>query len=140
MSGFTLATIRAAIGDQLRANLAEEINVDVDGAGMPAPVVRLQMDRVPDYFGTYGPDGVAFCRFRLVLDPGGVDQSAVMRLDRMLNVGQGNGSSVIDALMVDQSFGGAVSGFTYEPGDYDPVDVLAELFIEFIAMKQGANV
>jgi hypothetical protein len=140
MAGFSLATVRAAIGNQLRENLAEEVNVDVDGAGMSAPVVRLQMDRVPDYFGTYGPDGVAFCRFRVVLDPGGVDQSAVIRLDRMLDVGQGNGSSVIDALMVDQSFGGAVSGFTYEPGEYDADNVVAELFIEFIAMKQGANV
>ena len=140
MSGFTLEEIREAIGAQLRENLDEETNVDIDGAGMPAPVVRLFMDQVPDYEGTFGPNGVCRCRFRLVIDPAGSDQSAVRRMDRYLSVGMGNGSSVIDALRVDQSFGGAVSGFTYEPGEYDPENVVAELILTFIAMKQGAEV
>ena len=137
---FTLSAVREAIGAQLRANLTNETNVDVDGAGMPAPVIRLVMDAPPDYFGTFGPDGVCECRFRLEIDPAGVDQSAVIRLDDYLSVGTGNGSSVIDALKADQSFGGAVSGMKYEPGEYDPINVTADLVLTFIAMKQGANV
>lgn len=136
----TLSTIRQAIGAQLRANLDRQINIDVDGEGKPAPVVRLEMATVPNYEGTFGPDGIAFCRFRLVIDPGGVDQSAVRRLDDFLSVGTGNGSSVIDALRADQTFGGITQGFRYEPGDYDAENVAAEMFIEFIAKKQGANV
>ena len=137
---FKLSTVREAIGAQLLANLDRETNVDIDGEGMPAPVVRLVMDAPPNYFGTFGPDGVCECRFRLEIDPAGVDQSAVIRLDDYLSVGTGNGSSVIDALKADQSFGGAVSGMRYEPGEYDSANVTADLLLTFIAMKQGAEV
>lgn len=137
---FTLSTVREAIGAQLRANLDRETNVDIDGAGMPAPVVRLVMATPPDYFGTFGPDGVCYCEFRLEIDPAGVDQSAVIRLDDYLSVGTSNGSSVIDALKADPTFGGTVSGMKYVPGEYDSANVTADLLLTFIAMKQGANV
>lgn len=137
---FTLSTIRAAIGDQLRANLDRQINVDVDGSGAPAPVVRFELVETPNYRGTFGPNGVAFVRARFVLDPAGVDQSAVRRLDDLLSVGTGNRSSVWDAIHADQSFGGTVQGLLVEPGEYDPINVTAELAVEFIALKQGANV
>jgi hypothetical protein len=141
MSGFKLATIRSAIKAQLEANLERQTNVYAYPVPRPvAPYVALVMDQVPDYEGTFGPDGVCMCRFRLVIDPGGADDSSVMRLDDFLSVGTGNGSSVIDALRSDQTFGGAISGFTYEPGEYDAVNVTAELILTFIAMKQGAEV
>lgn len=137
---FTLESVREAIKAQLVEQLDEETNVYAYGEGDQTPCVRLFMDQVPDYEGTFGPNGVCRCRFRLVIDPGGVDESAVRRLDRYLSVGVGNGSSVIDALRSDSSFGGAVSSFTYEPGEYDPQNVVAELILTFIAMKQGAEV
>jgi len=137
---FTLSVIRTAIYDQLRANLDREVNVDVDGQGMPAPRVVLELDDPPAYFGTFGANGVARVRMRLTIDPGGVDQSAVIRLDDLLSVGTGNNSSVIDALMVDQTFGGVLQGFEFEPDEYDPDNVTASFILNFIALKQGANV
>lgn len=48
MAGFTLSTIRAAIGAQLAANIDKGTNIDVDGKGSPAPAVRLVMDETPN--------------------------------------------------------------------------------------------
>lgn len=140
MAGFTLSTIRAAIGAQLAANIDKGTNIDVDGKGSPAPAVRLVMDATPDFFGTFGPDGVCRCRFRLRIDPAGNDQAAVRRLDQYLSVGTGNSWSVVDALKVDDTFGGAVSGLEVAPGDYDAENVTADLLLTFIAMKQNAEV
>lgn len=137
---FTLSVIRQAIKAQLEANISREVNIDTDGEGKPAPVVRFELVETPNYRGTFGPDGVAFVRARFVLDPAGVDQSAVCRLDDLLSVGTGNGSSVWDAIHADQSFGGTVQGLIVEPGEYDATSVTAELVVEFIALKQGANV
>ncbi len=136
----TLSTIRAAIKAQLEANLDRQTNVDVDGAGMPAPVIRFELVNTPNYWGTFGPDGIAFIEARFVIDPAGADQSAVRRLDEYLSVGTGNGSSLIDAIHTDVTFGGTVQGLTMEPGDYDAENVTAELLVSFIAKKQGAEV
>lgn len=140
MAGFTLSTIRAAIGAQLAANIDKGTNIDVDGKRSPAPAVRLVMDETPNFFGTFGPDGVCRCRFRLTIDPAGNDQAAVRRLDQYLSVGTGNSWSVVDALKVDDTFGGAVSGLEVAPGDYDAENVTADLLLTFIAMKQNAEV
>jgi hypothetical protein len=122
----TLSTIREAIGAQLRANLDTEINVDVDGAGMPAPVIRLELDEPPRYTDTFGPPlQLESVRFQLIIDPAGADQSAVQRLDRFMSSGTGNGDSVIDALETDHTFSGAAQGFDLEPRLYDPINVVA---------------
>jgi hypothetical protein len=62
------------------------------------------------------------------------------RLDQYLSVGTGNSWSVVDALKVDDTFGGAVSGLEVAPGDYDAENVTADLLLTFIAMKQNAEV
>ena len=122
----TLSTIREAIGAQLRANLSREINVDVDGAGSPAPVIRLELDVPPTYYESFGPPRqLQSVTFLVSLDPAGADQSAVRRLDDFLSSGTGNGSSVIDALDTDPTFGGVAMQFDYEPRDYDSINVTA---------------
>jgi hypothetical protein len=138
----TLSTIREAIGAQLRANLDTEINVDVDGAGLPAPVIRLELQSNDpiDYWLTMTGNGVSEVRFDLVVDVANVDQSSVKRLDRYLSVGDGNGDSVIDALMADTSLGGVVdtlhiSGVSI----YDVTNVTATLPLRVVCHKQGAN-
>jgi hypothetical protein len=136
---FTLSTIRAAIKAQLTTNIGGEINVDVDGAGMPAPVIRFELTESPNYWGTFGPNGMCSVAGRFLIDPAGVDQSAVLRLDEFLSVGTGNGSSLVDAIYADVTFGNTISTLTIEPGDYDADNVTAELLVTFIAMKQGAN-
>jgi hypothetical protein len=140
----TLSTIREAIGAQLRANLTggpqRQVNIDEFGDGKPAPVIRLELASTPNYWGTYGPEGIAYIEARLVIDTANVDGGAIRRLDDYLSVGTGNGESVVDALMVDQSFGGTVQGFKIQPGDYDADNATAELLLSFIAKKQGAEV
>ena len=56
------------------------------------------------------------------------------------SVGTGNSWSVVDALKVDDTFGGAVSGLEVAPGDYDAENVTADLLLTLIAMKQNAEV
>jgi hypothetical protein len=138
----TLSTIRAAIGDQLRANLDREINVDVDGEGKPAPVVRLELDTSDpiDYWLSFGSAGITEVRFALVVDPAGVDQSSVRRLDEFLSVGTGNDSSIIDALLADKTLGGVVETLHVAGvSEYDPEAVTAVLPLRVVCRKQGAN-
>ena len=139
----TLSTIRAAIKAQLEANIDREINVDVDGAGMPAPVISLQLQPSDpiDYWVTMNGvgNGVAEVRFDLVVDPAGADQSAVRRLDEFLSVGTGNGSSVVDALMADKTLGDAVETVVLlGVSEYDPINVTATLPLRVVCRKQGA--
>lgn len=141
----TLSAIREAIGAQLRANLTREINVDVDGAGMPAPVIRLELapsDPI-DYWltmnGSTG-NGVAEVRFDLVVDVANVDQSAVQRLDDFLSVGTGNGSSIIDALLSDKTLGGVVETVHVSGvSEYDAINVTATLPLRVVCRKSGAE-
>ena len=77
-------------------------------------------------------------RGEIVFDP--IQEAAVRRLDQYLSVGTGNSWSVVDALKVDDTFGGAVSGLEVAPGDYDAENVTADLLLTFIAMKQNAEV
>ncbi len=139
---FTLSTIRAAIKKQLDANLkGREQQVDVDGSGSGFPRITFELTRTPNYWGTFGPDGVCFVEARFLIEPGASDRpSGIKVLDEYLSVGTGNGSSLVDAIHTDPTFGGTVQGLTMEPGEYDADNVTAELLVEFIAMKQGAEV
>lgn len=138
----TLSTIRAAIRAQLEANIAREVNIDVDGEGKPAPVIRLELapsDPI-DYWVTFGSSGISAVRFELIVDPAGVDQSAVRRLDDFLSVGTGNGSSVMDAVYVDPTFGGVLTaGTVCNLLAYDAVNVSATFALEVHVAKQGAE-
>lgn len=136
---FTLSTIRAAIGDQLRANLDRQTTVDEHNVSEALPRVSLVLDETPSYFLSFGPSGIASVRFSVLIVPGGVDKSAVMRLDDYLSVGTGNGSSVIDALKSDPTFGGVAETFEVEPGEYDAAGIVAELLVTVHVRKQGAQ-
>ena len=138
----TLSTIRAAIGAQLRANIDREVNIDVDGEGKPAPVVRVELQASDpiDYWLTMTGNGIAEVRFDLVVDVANVDQSAVRRLDDFLSVGTGNNSSIIDALLVDKTLGGVVETIHVSGvSEYDAVNVTATLPLQVVCRKQGAN-
>lgn len=141
----TLIDICEAVGAQLRLNLTREINVDVDGEGLSAPVVRVELQPSDpiDYWltmnGSTG-NGVAEVRFDLTVDAAGVDQSAVRRLYDYLSVGTGNGSSVIDALLADKTLGGVVETIHVSGvSEYDPINVTATLPLRVVCRKQGAN-
>jgi hypothetical protein len=123
----TLSTIREAIGAQLRANLEKQTNVYVYDEGSDFPSVSLTLDAPPVYYESFGPPRqLQSVTFLVTVAPGGSERkSAVITLDRYLSSGTGNGSSVIDALDTDPTFGGVLMGFDYEPRDYDPINVTA---------------
>jgi hypothetical protein len=123
----TLSTIREAIGAQLRANLHRETNVYVYDEGSALPSVSLTLDVPPTYYESFGPPRqLQSVTFLVTVTPGASERkSAVSALDNYLSSGTGNGSSVIDALDADPTFGGVAMQFDYEPRDYDPVNVTA---------------
>ena len=139
MAAFTLSTIRAAVKAQLVANLEREINVDVDGKGMPLPRIVFELTETPNYWETFGTDGLCSVAARFLIEPAGTDQSAVRRLDDFLSVGTSNGSSVLDAIYSDVTFGGSIDALTVAPGAYNAEAVTAELLVRFVVRKQGAN-
>ena len=125
----TLSAIRAAIGTQLRANIDREVNVDVDGKESPPPVVRLVLDSTPEYYTSMGSTnvGLSSVRFRLEIEPGNADQSAVQRLDDLLSIGSTNCSSVIGALFAGDTLADDGYSIDVAPGPYDYTPQIGEL-------------
>jgi hypothetical protein len=123
----TLSDIREAIGAQLRANLEKQTNVYVYDEGSDVPSVSLTLDAPPIYYESFGPPRqLEAVTFLVTVTPGASDRkSAVITLDKYMSSGTGNGSSVIDALDADPTFGGVVMSFDYEPREYDPLTVTA---------------
>ena len=144
MSGLTVAEIREALAAQLQGLLTVDglqVNVRVRGEWREPPSITIQLAGPPDYWVSMGAAGVSRIRFNLVIDPAGVDESAVDRLDQYLSAGTGNNSSVIDAVMSDKTLGGLVDNCTLmDGGGYDAVNIRATLLVEILARKIGANV
>lgn len=145
----TLSDIRAAIEAQLANNIDKQLNIDTDGRGKAAPEsikVQLQQSDPIDYWVTMSPDGaevggVSVVRFDIFANPANNDRSAVARLDALLSVGTGNGSSIIDALMADKTLGTTFIETIRVTGvsEYDAINVTATLPLEVVCRKQGAN-
>ena len=142
----TLSTIREAIETKLNANLAggpqRQVTIDAHGDGAPAPVIRLELQQSDpiDYWLTMTGNGVAEVRFDLIVDVANVDQSSVIRLDKYLSVGTGNGASIIDALMADKTLGGVVETIHVSGvSEYDAINVTATLPLRVVCRKSGAE-
>ena len=135
MAGLTIGDIRRALHAQLRANLDKQTNVDASGVGMALPCIRIVLDAPPKYTASYG--GLATVPFVLVIEPAGVDESSVARLDEYLSAGLGNNSSVVDALRVDRTLGGAAMDVQVTGRSYDPVNVTAELEVVVYVRKNA---
>lgn len=141
VSGFTLSAIRKAIKAQLLVKIeGRQVNVYEYPVGKPvAPYIELIMAQTPDYYMSFGASGIASVQFLVRIVPGNVDESAAIRLDDLLSIGVGNQASVIDALKSDPTFGGVANTFEVEPGEYDAVNVTADLVVTIHVSKQGAN-
>lgn len=145
MAGFTLEQVFEAIGDQLRANLNGDFQIAVDPFDESTTVPRVALDLEAgdpiDWFGTFGPTGLAAVRIVVRLYPAGnVGGTDLRQLLQMLSVGTGNGNSVIDALMADKTLGGTASAFTVQRHRYDPERREYEIPLEVHINKQGAIV
>lgn len=141
MSGLTLSDIREAMKAQLVATLDRETNVYAYAEGEVTPYITFELapsDPI-DYFVTMTGNGLGSVQFVLRINPGNVDGEAVRRLDDYLSVGQGNGSSIVDALMADTSLGGAVATLTIDTINYFADIVEAELYVTVTLNRVGAN-
>lgn len=136
---FNLTAIRKAIKAQLTEQLAREVNVDTENEGLDVPLVRFEVTSSPDYWGSFGPNGACMVRGRFTVVADGDDQSSTIRLDDFMSAGVGNDSSLIDAIYVDPTFGGVIETLTVEPGVYSESDGTAELLVELVCRKQGAE-
>lgn len=141
MAGFTLADIRAAIKAQLVVNLDDETNVYAYAEGTSTPYIAIELSPSDpiDYFATMTGNGLARVDFTLRVNPGNADESAVRRLDEYLSVGTGNGSSVVDALMADESLGGVVATLQIQSVNYFADIVEAEIAVSVSLNRVGAN-
>jgi hypothetical protein len=134
MAGLTIGDIRTALHDQLRGYLDRETNIEDAGQDKPFPRIRIVLAGSPTYTTSYG--GLAVVPFRLIIEPAGVDESAVRRLDDYLSAGLGNNSSVVDALRLKGGDLAAVAQIVeIEPGDYDAETVSAELLVTVHVLK-----
>ena len=131
---FTLADIRTALKAQLEANLSgREQNIDVYNENMPPPSIVASLVETPTYTGSYS--AVALAKFVLTIRPGGTDGSAVARLDSYLDTGQGNNSSVVDALRGAGRLKDLALYVAIEPGAYDQENVTADLNVTIAVNK-----
>lgn len=140
MAGFTIGELREALAAQLRANIDRSVNVRAYPPASPSPsiLIELEGDAV-DYWMTYGAAGVGTVRFLVTVDPSGTDaESSARRLDEFLSVGTGNGSSFIDAVLVDKSLG--LDGVTcnIRSAEVDSVELTAQFVVEVHVNKVGA--
>ena len=144
---FDIQAIRRALAAQIRANIADDIDVYAypnEGPTMASITVYPAAGDYVSYFKTMGSNGQADLVFRLKIEVGSNEiESIEMRLDRMLGSGSGNTSSVIDAILVDHTLGGTVSS-VFVPsavmGDPDVDPGVAWIPVEIILSKQNAQV
>ena len=119
--GLTLSMIREALAKQIKDNVSRECNVKAyrvgGNPGYPLITIAPQLDYLDYWLTSTDATGnrVSQARFTIIVQPGKpgedglADESARRRLDDFLSVGQGNGSSIADAVMRDVSLGGVVA-------------------------------
>jgi hypothetical protein len=142
MSGLTLATIREALATTIRNGVNRQVTVTAYPADVPPPAITIEPDSgdYVDYWLSFAGAGLAAVRFALVVEPGGNDpKSAAIALDDFLSAGQGNGSSVIDAVMADRTLGLAGCDCVITAAEVDAATITARLSVTVHISKIGAN-
>lgn len=146
--GVVYDTIVRALAAQVAAGVDRQTNVKPypDGSWNP-PQITVHTDPSPtfDYWGTFGPNGLATLFLRLKIEVAAVDiESVCIKVADYLSVGTGNNSSVIDAVHADRSLGGVVgenacAALTAE-WDTDTAPGVAWVPVQILLTKQNAEV
>lgn len=143
MAGLTLSTIREAIAAQIVGYTQRAVNAKayrVGGTPTRQVVIEPDVGDYIDYWVTQGgPVGLARVRLVIVVEADNADESARRRLDDFLSVGQGNGSSIVDAVMSDPTLGGLVDTCHIRSAQVNDNLVVARLGIEVHVHKIGAE-
>lgn len=144
---FDIQAIRRALAAQIRARIADDIDVFAypsEGPTMAAITVYPSAGDYVSYFTTMGANGNADLSFRLKVEVAADSiESVEIKLDRLLGSGLGNTSSIVDAVMYDRTLGGTVGScvvLSAVMGDPDVDPGIAWLPVEIILSKQNAQV
>jgi hypothetical protein len=141
-----LVAIRQALADQIKAGLDDDTNVYPYPVADPQPpsiTIYPNTSTYFSYWGTFGPNGNADLMFTLKIDVAAQDMPSMsIKIDRYLAVGDGNASSVVDAVMSDRTVAGTVGDcvvLAATVGDPDTSPGTAELDVQIILSKQNAG-
>ncbi len=122
MAGLILADIHNALADQIRAGIDRQTNVSAfpDGSTIyPSVTVHSDPEYI-SYWGTFGPNGDADIKLRLVLEVDAGDMTSIcLKMADYLSAGTGNESSVVDAVMADRTLGGVVGDCVVLNAEWD---------------------
>ncbi len=145
----SLREIREALAAQIEAYVSRDVNGYPYGTGgligTRCVVIAPAGDYV-SYFGTFGEDGLADLRLEVkVIPTNATTIDAQIALDDYLSIGQGNASSVVDAVHSDRTLGGLVEDCVCltasGPGDPEGLaEISGTLYVRIIFRKEGAQV
>jgi hypothetical protein len=142
MAGLTLSAIREALAAQIVAYTQRGVNAKpyrVGGTPTRQVVIEPDIGDYIDYWVTQGgPVGLARVRLVIVIEADNADEHARRRLDDFLSVGQGNGSSIVDAVMSDVTLGGLVDTCHIRAAQVNDTIAIARLAIEVHVRKIDA--
>lgn len=143
---FDIQAIRRALAEQIRAGIADDTDVFAYPSEDPPPpsiAVWPGSGEYVNYFTTMGPNGNADLMFRLRVEVMADSiESMQIKLDRYLGSGDGNDSSIVDAVMADRTLAGTVGDcvvLTGVMGDPDTEPNIAWLPVQIILSKQNAE-
>jgi len=145
MAGLILADIHNALSNQIRAGVSRDTNVSAfpDGS-LVYPSVTIHSDpEYVSYWGTFGPNGNADLKLRVVIEVGAGDlMSVCLKIADYLSVGTGNTSSVVDDIMADRTLGGVVGDCVILTAEWDTENepFRAVLPVQIILRKVNAEV
>ena len=145
MAGLILADIHNALADQIRAGVDRQTSVSAFPDGSTVyPCVTVHSDpEYISYWGTFGPNGDADLKLRIVIEVDAGDLTSIcLKIADYLSVGTGNGSSIVDAVMGDRTLGGVVGDCVVLTAEWDSENEPAKavLPVQIILRKVNAEV
>lgn len=117
MSGVDPEAIRRALAAQVKANIDDDWNVyPHQNPSGPQPRIEVLWDEGLNPWESMTETGLASLSLllRATFDGGGYE-SEFIRSSRLMSIGTGHGSSLIDAVMVDRNLGGACDDLIAAP-------------------------
>jgi hypothetical protein len=123
MAGLSLQAIHEALADQIRAGIDRQTSVSAfpDGSTVfPSVTVHSDPGQYLNPYSTLGLSGTADISVRLKIEVDAVDiESACIKIADYLSMGSGNESSILDAILADETLGGLIEEMIHAPIEWD---------------------
>jgi hypothetical protein len=149
VSGLQLTPLREAIAAQIKLYIQRDANVFPYQVGDDFPLIEIRYPdgTYVDYTNTFGATGISEVHLDVVITCKGSGDDAQRVLDDYLSMGDGNGSSVVEAICADKTFGGLAETCRGVNGGFEVVDATdgvegasARIPIVVLVRKVGATV